>query len=56
MRPGRRAKRAIDVTSNEANGDLCGPFAQHGYLGIETQVTDKIVAWMKAHGARESPR
>lgn len=53
--PGADVTR-IDVTSDEILSDLCEPLSPHGYLGIETEVTAKIVAWMKAHGARESPR
>ena len=42
----------IDVTSSDQKGnDACGPHAPHGYLGIEDDVTAKIVAWMRAHGA-----
>lgn len=41
----------IEVTSDGTNGDECGPFAPHGYVGIETEVAAKIIAWMRAHGA-----
>jgi hypothetical protein len=41
----------IDVSSTRLAGDPCEPYSQHGYLGIEDDVTDKIVDWMRAHGA-----
>jgi hypothetical protein len=41
----------IDVTSTTLAGDPCEPYSPHGYLGIESDVTAKIVAWMRAHGA-----
>ena len=53
--PGADVTR-IDVASDKILGDPCEPLSPHGYLGIESDVTAKIVAWMKAHGARESPR
>lgn len=45
----------IDVTSPVTGNDPCGPFSAHGYLGIEDDVTAKILAWMGAHGAQGSP-
>jgi pimeloyl-ACP methyl ester carboxylesterase len=41
----------IDVTSTMAESGPCDPFAPHGYMGIESDVTAKILAWMRAHGA-----
>jgi len=41
----------IDVTSTVTGSDPCEPYSAHGYLGIEDDVTDRIVAWMHAHGA-----
>jgi hypothetical protein len=41
----------IDVASTRLAGDPCEPYSQHGYLGIEDDVTAKIVDWMHAHGA-----
>jgi hypothetical protein len=29
--------------------DPCGPMAEHGYLGVETEAVDRIVAFVKAH-------
>jgi pimeloyl-ACP methyl ester carboxylesterase len=46
----------IDVASDEIRSDPCEASSPHGYLGIEADVTAQIVAWMKAHGARESSR
>ena len=46
----------IDVTSDEIRSDPCEAASPHGYLGIEADVTAQIIAWMKAHGARESSR
>jgi hypothetical protein len=41
----------IDVTSSELIGDPCEPYSPHGYLGIEIDVTNQIMTWMRAHGA-----
>jgi len=45
----------IDVASTRRDGGRCEGFSPHGYLGIETEVVDKIVDWMHAHGATEGP-
>jgi hypothetical protein len=45
----------IDVSSAATPNDPCGPFAPHGYLGIEGDVTAAIVEWMRAHGAQGTP-
>jgi len=42
----------IDVASDRITGDPCEPFSPHGYLGIESDVVAKIVAWMHEHGAK----
>jgi pimeloyl-ACP methyl ester carboxylesterase len=42
----------IDVTSPVTGNDPCEPFSAHGYMGIEGDVTSKILAWMRAHGAQ----
>jgi hypothetical protein len=52
--PGSDVTR-IDVTSATTPNDPCGPFAPHGYLGIEGEVVTQIVAWMRAHGAQGTP-
>ncbi len=31
-------------------GDVCGPFARHGYIGIEDAVVAKIAGWIKGGG------
>lgn len=49
--PGADVTR-IDVASDESMSDPCEALSPHGYLGIETEVAGKIVAWMRAHGAR----
>jgi hypothetical protein len=41
----------VDVTSPTTGFDPCEPYSPHGYMGIEDDVTAKIVAWMRAHGA-----
>jgi len=30
-----------------STGDTCGPYAHHGYNGIEKETIDKIKAWIK---------
>lgn len=45
----------IDVASDRTASDPCGPFSPHGYLGIEDAVAERIVAWMRAHGAQGTP-
>jgi hypothetical protein len=45
----------IDVTSPVTGNDPCEPFSAHGYLGIEADVANKILAWMRAHGAQGAP-
>jgi hypothetical protein len=42
----------IDVTSPVTGNDPCEPFSAHGYMGIEDDVTGKILAWMRAYGAQ----
>ena len=44
----------IVVSSDTTDGDECGPFAPHGYAGIETEVAGRIVTWMRAH-RQEAP-
>jgi hypothetical protein len=42
----------IEVSSARTTDDPCGPWAPHGYLGIESDVVAKIISWMRAHGAQ----
>jgi hypothetical protein len=42
----------IDVSSPVTGNDPCEPYSAHGYDGIETDVTARILAWMQAHGAQ----
>jgi hypothetical protein len=53
--PLNAAKNAHDRYGDEliimqggiSDGDLCGPFAHHGYNGIEKQTSDVIEQWIK---------
>ena len=40
---------AIWFTSSERQSDECGAMAPHGYLGIEKEVTARILDWIRAH-------
>jgi hypothetical protein len=40
------------MASTQAYDPPCEPISPHGYFGIETPTTEKIVEWMKAHGTR----
>ena len=35
-------------------GNACGPFAHHGYNGIERETVDAIKEWVKRGGQRDS--
>lgn len=40
----------FSVESHQIIGaDPCGAAAPHGYLGVENEVTERIVAWMRSH-------
>jgi pimeloyl-ACP methyl ester carboxylesterase len=43
----------IEVTSDPVSPavDQCGPRAPHGYVGIESEVTQRIVDWIAAHAS-----
>ena len=39
----------MHFASSGAIGDVCEPFSPHGYLGIESDVMNAILAWISAH-------
>ena len=42
----------IEVTSDPVpHEERCGPFAPHGYAGIESDVVQQILEWISAHAA-----
>ena len=42
-----RAEVALVEGGSPPQSDACEAFSEHGYLGIETQVVDRIAAWIK---------
>lgn len=56
-----RFPKGADVTTSTFESsqmigtDACEPASPHGYLGIENEVTGRIVAWMRAHLPSAAP-
>jgi pimeloyl-ACP methyl ester carboxylesterase len=45
-------KEIIYVESHESRSDPCEALSPHGYLGIETEVVQRIADWIRAAGGR----
>jgi predicted peptidase len=46
----RYGDELIVMQGGISEGDLCGPFAHHGYNGIETETVEVIKRWVKQGG------
>jgi hypothetical protein len=42
-------KELIPVSGGSSRGDPCEAWGHHGYNGVESEVVDRIAAWITAH-------